>query len=77
MKMIKNNGEHAFVISRPTITKPEVVRKFKKDGIQYYECTGGRVFIAAKYDEMFGVKKGTVKPKGYKGSNNFKKMKEN
>lgn len=55
-----------FKSTKPFTTIPPIVREYTQEGIRYYLCEGGRLFIADTYDLNFTFKKGKVKPKHYR-----------
>lgn len=62
-----------FIINKPAYTVPTITRKKKIDGVMYYFTADDRQFIAATFDRIFGVQKGKIIAKGFKGLNpNYK-----
>jgi hypothetical protein len=46
---------------------PKIVSHLTIDGIKYYLCDQGKMYVAELFDKFFNVKRGTILNKKYKG----------
>lgn len=53
--------------TKPFITIPQIIREYTEDGVRFYVCEGGRLFVAETYDRNFTFQKGKIKPKHNRG----------
>lgn len=52
-----------IIANRPLMLAPVILRRYTEGGIKYYECQGGKIYVAEIYDKWFKVKPGKVLPK--------------